>query len=438
VISAASHRLRLAIVSTTFPPGGAVSTVGRNDPCPCGSGKKYKKCCLEAARPSPSPSVAPVRPIRTVHDLDGKVVEDIVRWAAARLAGAFAPEEDYPYEADLTGPDLMLFTPWCVYEYCVGGARVAAQYFAERGATLPEPERAWIEAQLGAWLSVWEVLEVEPGTGLRARDLLTGEERFVREVMGSRMLTVRDGVLGRVVDFHGASYFCGMHPCRLPPRAVAEYVEEVRKVIADGRRAPKSKPLPIAWLREEDLSGTLIWMWQDAVEALQNAPLPKLQNTDGDDVLLTKDLFDVARGARDEVERLLRALPWAEQAGTEANVLLLEFRRPGNPVHASWENTIIGMARLGSRTLKIETNSVKRADLLRGRVEEACGDRVRWRAREHEDPETTARGSREPPPRRSEPPPEVLEKLHKIKAKHYAGWLDTKIQRSTIARRGRP
>ena len=22
---------------------------GRNDPCPCGSGKKYKKCCLSAA-----------------------------------------------------------------------------------------------------------------------------------------------------------------------------------------------------------------------------------------------------------------------------------------------------------------------------------------------------------------------------------------------------
>jgi len=34
-------------------------TVGRNDPCPCGSGKKYKKCCLgkrEAARrPHPAP-----------------------------------------------------------------------------------------------------------------------------------------------------------------------------------------------------------------------------------------------------------------------------------------------------------------------------------------------------------------------------------------------
>jgi Protein of unknown function (DUF1186)/SEC-C motif len=27
--------------------------VGRNDPCPCGSGKKFKKCCLDAYRESP-------------------------------------------------------------------------------------------------------------------------------------------------------------------------------------------------------------------------------------------------------------------------------------------------------------------------------------------------------------------------------------------------
>ena len=27
------------------PACGAKTTVGRNDPCPCGSGKKYKKCC---------------------------------------------------------------------------------------------------------------------------------------------------------------------------------------------------------------------------------------------------------------------------------------------------------------------------------------------------------------------------------------------------------
>ena len=26
----------------------AAPKVGRNDPCPCGSGKKHKKCCLSA------------------------------------------------------------------------------------------------------------------------------------------------------------------------------------------------------------------------------------------------------------------------------------------------------------------------------------------------------------------------------------------------------
>jgi len=24
-----------------------MSKIGRNDPCPCGSGRKYKKCCLQ-------------------------------------------------------------------------------------------------------------------------------------------------------------------------------------------------------------------------------------------------------------------------------------------------------------------------------------------------------------------------------------------------------
>jgi hypothetical protein len=40
----------------------ATGRVGRNDPCPCGSGKKFKVCCLSAvgsgmkAMPAPAPS----------------------------------------------------------------------------------------------------------------------------------------------------------------------------------------------------------------------------------------------------------------------------------------------------------------------------------------------------------------------------------------------
>jgi uncharacterized protein YecA (UPF0149 family) len=28
-------------------PSPATPNPGRNDPCPCGSGKKYKKCCMD-------------------------------------------------------------------------------------------------------------------------------------------------------------------------------------------------------------------------------------------------------------------------------------------------------------------------------------------------------------------------------------------------------
>lgn len=45
-----NNHLKASPVKTRqTPPSNqqAVSTkVGRNDPCPCGSGKKYKKCCL--------------------------------------------------------------------------------------------------------------------------------------------------------------------------------------------------------------------------------------------------------------------------------------------------------------------------------------------------------------------------------------------------------
>jgi uncharacterized protein YecA (UPF0149 family) len=31
---------------TDEPYVNPLRNVGRNDPCPCGSGKKFKKCCL--------------------------------------------------------------------------------------------------------------------------------------------------------------------------------------------------------------------------------------------------------------------------------------------------------------------------------------------------------------------------------------------------------
>jgi tetratricopeptide (TPR) repeat protein len=51
-----------------------MAKIGRNDPCPCNSGKKYKKCCLagdeaaaRAARPAQPAAVAARRPSLASH-----------------------------------------------------------------------------------------------------------------------------------------------------------------------------------------------------------------------------------------------------------------------------------------------------------------------------------------------------------------------------------
>lgn len=49
-----AHSIGLQIVSARDSPTttrcSSVPRTGRNDPCPCGSGKKYKHCCLEKDR----------------------------------------------------------------------------------------------------------------------------------------------------------------------------------------------------------------------------------------------------------------------------------------------------------------------------------------------------------------------------------------------------
>jgi hypothetical protein len=50
-ILARSYRERLrpggGAKGTTVRKASGASPLGRNDPCPCGSGKKYKKCCMD-------------------------------------------------------------------------------------------------------------------------------------------------------------------------------------------------------------------------------------------------------------------------------------------------------------------------------------------------------------------------------------------------------
>ncbi|MHB1843736.1 MAG: YecA family protein [Deltaproteobacteria bacterium] len=404
---------------------------GRKDPCPCGSGKKYKRCCGASAVGTNDEAQ---NPALALHRADGRVVDDVLRWAKKRFGAKWGGEafEVYLGDGEFDALEAQLLGPWSVYCFEVEGKPPAAHYLDERGSRLPNETRAWLEAQLAAWLSIWEVLEVQPGKGLRVRDLLTREERFVHEVSGSMTLGIRDAVLARVTDYGGVSTFCGTHPRFLPP-GNADFV------VRQGRRFchVRTKAVSRERLRSMDVQYRLIHEWRLAVEERDRPqPFPTLTNTDGDPFLLTKDHFDFDPVSRSQVIAQLQKLEGAQEPdeGELEGEVSITFTKAGNARFKAWENTSIGRADVGADRLTLETNSVPRADALRERVEVGLGGLLRHRLREHSDMDALLKARREMPDRGEDAEaealrssPEVKAFMREFKAKHMASWVDEEI-----------
>lgn len=400
--------------------GGA--QVGRNDPCPCGSGRKYKRCCFAADRERGAAGAGAGAPGEraAVHERDEALVLDLLQYGARR----FGPE--VRGFAALFGDfenSLQLAMPWAVYGFLVRGRPIVDWYLDERGKRLPAADRAWLEAQQASWLSIWEVVHVEPGACLELVDQLSGERREVREVSASRSLVVRDTILARVVDDLEVPVLCGVHPRALPPTEADEVVRRARRGL---RRRGK---VPLGELRDGLVGRRLIELWEAAVEELDRRVRvpPNLANTDGEPFLLTTDQFAITAGAEAEVAERLALLPGIERSeprDSDTEPPEFTFSRPGNRLHASWENTILGRAWIARRVLHVESNSRERADRLRALVEGACEGRIRHRGRGHVDPLSekvaTERAGRELP----EPPAELAPVLLELKRRHYADWAD--------------
>ena len=405
--------------TTSLAPGapGPSGKVGRNEPCPCGSGKKYKKCCLqrdESARLQD-------RKRASVHELDERLVRHLRAYAVENYGAKWKAATDrFARAAGGAEPLLVqLAAPWSVYVAQIEGERVVDEFLEEEGGTLSPEERAWLKAQQGAALSVWEVTACEPGVSVTARDLLSGENRRILEVRGSKTLVPRDAVLARVADYDGASYFCGIYPRLLPPHAAARVTAQVR------RRATKATT-PAA-LGDEALGLAMLRQWAKAVreeDAAAAAP-KKLVNTDGEAFVMTTDHFELEAAAHGEVRARLTRIEGVEHEEDDEEGARFTIFKPGNAVHAHWDNTVMAHLTLASDRLRLETNSVERADRLRAQVEAGCGALLRHRLREHADPLSKAISGRSTQP--LEPPPEALEALRELKERHYASWSDTPL-----------
>lgn len=391
--------------------------VGRNAPCPCGSGKKYKKCCLGKEEASKAAARTPA----TLHEMDYRIVEEIMDFAARRFGDAWvraAEDFDDPKAA------AQLFFPWSVYHFVIDGKPVAQWFVEEQRHRLSGTDLEWLGAQQASWVSLWEVTEAAPGLSLTLKDLLSEEERTVHEIRGSKSLVKRDVLLCRIVDYHGLSVLSGTHPRPLPPLHAAEIVRRIRG------RLRRKRAVPVERLQDENIGRYMIACWEEAVEDLdlhRSVP-PRLRNTDGDDLLLTVDHFKFDPAVRLKIQGRLASLEGVEAPEPEEPDQAYVFTVPGNAMHRSWENTVVGRALVLKGRLRLETNSLKRADALRERVEAACGDLILHRAREHSDPSGQLQHPEKRPDISEEayeiPPAEANALVREFKGKHYADWAD--------------
>jgi len=81
-----------------------MANIGRNTPCPCGSGKKYKKCCLslQQATTRPEPFPAGFTPVYTELDLLSNSVMDLIDENKLEEAEAVSKRllREYPDQID--------------------------------------------------------------------------------------------------------------------------------------------------------------------------------------------------------------------------------------------------------------------------------------------------------------------------------------------------
>ena len=397
--------------------------VGRNDPCPCGSGKKYKKCHLDSGRPS-GPELQSQD--EGIHGMDFRLVKAIGQFATHHFGRRWRGNIAEHLDGDEACVDLV--APWTAWTIAVDRKRVADHFLEQDGRQLSHRERAWFEAQRRSWLSVWEVSGVEPGM-VAVRDLLTGEKRSVHEDKGSRILVPRDTLLTRVIDFEGTTLFGGMYARTLPPTDAFEVLTRIRSKL----RAKKGD-VALELLRDPLAGRFLIDYWREAVAGFDErlAIPPILQNTDGDPFLLVTDSFRFEQGMRAEIEKRLAAMDGVDAVHQREGETEIVYTKPGNRAHPGWKNTIVGMAVIMRDSLRIETNSERRADALRLRIRDACAGLLSDPTRTSEAPASispgasaaASRGSRKPA---GIDPAEEQAIIREMKEAHYRDWVDLPV-----------
>ena len=428
--------------------------VGRNDPCPCGSGKKYKKCCLSKAEGASEARRTESPDQRLRQRLMDYVETSLPHAETHRATGEFFGEQFDPDRKRLAlnsrgvEADWPSFLEWLIHDFRLSaGCPVIARFLTERGHTLPGDERAILEEWQDAAVGLHEVLDLDPGRSLTLRDVFTGETCTVREVRGSLSAARWDLLGARMIKVRGEPFLCGtitlFHP--KDREGLVRHVTE--------RYQGHCRDHPSASWREFFRAESLI-LRRYAERLTREARPPKVHTPEGHSVMLgrlryevrdSRRLLKAVEAAPDFEETTapdgpadVRHFAWVRTGPAERYVKAVPLPSEGlslisQRLDADGKVGASGLATLSleGNELTVETMSAERLAWAKARLTELVGEAIRLCADVVEDPMAKLRAMPEgqrPKEDSSEIPPDVRTRLvGQMLHRHFTAWLDQQI-----------
>ena len=423
--------------------------IGRNEPCPCGSGKKFKKCCLNKS--VTGHEALHYRRLSEIHDKLWPKLVDYGKFVFGEMAPQVAfteflawPDPDNTPNKEAIERAAHLFWPWYIFnwEYCeledqeklLNGPedRTITELFLQKKQLDPNSlEGIFLSAANRSPYSFHEIVFLDAGHTVTIRDVLSGREVLVQERLGSEHMQTGDIIFGRAVMVDGIGMFLGLSPYIIPPRMKPEIIQ-LRSGISRSNGM-----LSMEDLNEWDLDiRELYW---DMDKRLHSMPI--MVNTDNEPMEFHKLIYDID-STEDAVNKLadlscvesMAEILDAAEMDENGKIKQTEFSWSikGNRATQGMPNTILGNIEIKESRLMVSVNSAERARTMRAEIKRRLGDKARFRLDEISD--VDAMLSQQRPKDAGTPSqeelmshPEVRQQIEEMVLQHWKSWVNQKI-----------
>ncbi|MBI3291399.1 MAG: SEC-C domain-containing protein [Elusimicrobia bacterium] len=432
--------------------------IGRNDPCPCGSGRKYKRCCLPKEEADRQAEARDSR-MGSPDEPDGKLRRRIMRFLEEKLPD----RDDHLREAtsvwlgrsrDDPGPsfnqewedsEFIAFMDYVVHDFIARGYDTPALelFYRQEGSTLPKQERTLLECWRENHVGFYEVQDVRKEEGTVVKDLLLGEKFFVSDVSSSRQLEQWDIFAGRVLKEPDRHVISGT-ALRIPRSQRIAVLEEVQSRWHKAARTRNHATFR-AFMKDS---------WPEVRRFIleQGNRLPDIRTGTGEPMLISRAWYEVLD--HPEVKKRIGAMPGIEHMGLHEDPQMkgerydwvtsdpAAFVLPGEEgvsFQSTWygpdqkaRGLVLGNITLFERELEVQCMSRERLERLTAMLEERMGAAVRRKGTLFQEMEKALeqfrRAGKQDEETRSGIPPEIERRLlKKYFTDYYTRWVDMPI-----------